>query len=150
MQHTRLCRTLLKFSTIVLMFSTTIFGLRVPEAQAQPVAKKPNILVIFGDDIGQANLSAYSHGVMGYRTPNIDRIAKEGMMFTDYSRRTVLYGRSVELYYRTGNSANGSLEGRHAGRDGRFASARCNPCPVATAIGIRHWAVWQKSSRRSQ
>jgi arylsulfatase A-like enzyme len=45
---------------------------------------KPNILVIFGDDIGQANISAYAHGVVGYKTPNIDRIAKEGMMFTDY------------------------------------------------------------------
>jgi arylsulfatase A-like enzyme len=45
---------------------------------------KPNILVIFGDDIGQTNISAYSFGVVGYHTPNIDRIAKEGMMFTDY------------------------------------------------------------------
>ena len=47
-------------------------------------AEKPNILVIFGDDIGQSNISAYSMGVVGYKTPNIDRIAKEGMMFTDY------------------------------------------------------------------
>jgi arylsulfatase A-like enzyme len=46
--------------------------------------KKPNILVIFGDDIGQTNISAYSMGLVGYRTPNIDRIAKEGMLFTDY------------------------------------------------------------------
>jgi len=46
--------------------------------------KKPNILVIWGDDIGQSNISAYSMGVMGYRTPNIDRVAREGMMFTDY------------------------------------------------------------------
>lgn len=46
--------------------------------------RKPNILVIFGDDIGQTNISAYSFGVVGYKTPNIDRIAKEGMMFTDY------------------------------------------------------------------
>ena len=45
--------------------------------------KKPNILVIWGDDIGISNLSCYSHGLMGYRTPNIDRLAKEGMMFTD-------------------------------------------------------------------
>ena len=45
---------------------------------------KPNILVIFGDDIGQTNVSAYSMGLMGYRTPHIDRIAKEGMIFTDY------------------------------------------------------------------
>src|SRR5437773_9141496 len=47
-------------------------------------AKKPNILVIFGDDIGQTNVSAYSMGMMGYHTPNIDRVAKEGMIFTDY------------------------------------------------------------------
>ncbi|MBH0114831.1 arylsulfatase [Novosphingobium sp. YJ-S2-02] len=47
-------------------------------------SKKPNILILWGDDIGQHNLSCYSHGVMGYKTPNIDRIAKEGVLFTDY------------------------------------------------------------------
>ncbi len=46
--------------------------------------KKPNILVIWGDDIGQSNVSAYTRGMVGYKTPNIDRIADEGMMFTDY------------------------------------------------------------------
>jgi arylsulfatase A-like enzyme len=45
---------------------------------------KPNILIIWGDDIGWFNISAYNHGVMGYRTPNIDRIAREGAMFTDW------------------------------------------------------------------
>ena len=45
---------------------------------------KPNILVIWGDDIGQSNISAYTRGMMGYRTPSIDRIANEGMLFTDY------------------------------------------------------------------
>ncbi|MCC7120545.1 MAG: arylsulfatase [Gammaproteobacteria bacterium] len=50
---------------------------------AQPAAK-PNILIIMGDDIGVANISRFNHGMMGYRTPNIDRIAQEGMMFTDY------------------------------------------------------------------
>ena len=48
------------------------------------VAKPPNILVIMSDDVGFTNVSAYSHGVMGYNTPNIDRIAKEGIMFTDH------------------------------------------------------------------
>jgi len=47
-------------------------------------AKKPNILVIWGDDIGITNISAYSRGMMGYKTPNIDRIANEGALFTDY------------------------------------------------------------------
>jgi arylsulfatase A-like enzyme len=54
---------------------------------SQPAAKqsnKPNILVIFGDDIGQSNISAYTRGLVGYTTPNIDRIANEGMLFTDY------------------------------------------------------------------
>jgi arylsulfatase len=45
---------------------------------------KPNILIIWGDDIGQSNLSVFTKGLMGYRTPNIDRIANEGMLFTDY------------------------------------------------------------------
>ncbi|MBK0402507.1 arylsulfatase [Adhaeribacter sp. BT258] len=57
--------------------------------------KKPNILVIWGDDIGISNLSCYSHGLMGYKTPNIDRIAKEGMMFTDsYGEQSCTAGRS--------------------------------------------------------
>ena len=46
--------------------------------------KKPNILVIWGDDIGYWNLSCINNGMMGYKTPNIDRLAKEGMWFTDY------------------------------------------------------------------
>jgi hypothetical protein len=56
-----------------------------PPAQTAPVAgKKPNILVIWGDDIGTWNISHNSRGMMGYQTPNIDRIAKEGVGFTDY------------------------------------------------------------------
>src|ERR1700742_4507876 len=66
------------------MFTYLVFaaGMLVQVAQAQ--GKKPNILVIFGDDIGQANISRYTHGVVGYMTPNIDRIGEEGMTFTDY------------------------------------------------------------------
>ena len=56
-----------------------IFGLRVAEAQEQP-----NILIIWGDDIGTWNISHNNRGMMGYKTPNIDRIAKEGISFTDY------------------------------------------------------------------
>jgi arylsulfatase A-like enzyme len=57
--------------------------------------KKPNILVIWGDDIGVHNVSAYNHGIMGYRTPNIDRIAKEGALFTDaYGQQSCTAGRA--------------------------------------------------------
>src|SRR5262245_34239956 len=53
-------------------------------SNAQAQARKPNILVIFGDDIGQANISAYSRGLMGFNTPNIDRIGNEGGVFVNY------------------------------------------------------------------
>ena len=69
-----------------------------PSAAPRPAAPstgKPNILVIFGDDIGQSNISAYTFGLVGYRTPNIDRIAREGMMFTDYyAEQSCTAGRS--------------------------------------------------------
>ncbi len=75
-------------------------------------AKKPNILVIWGDDIGQSNISAYTKGVMGYRTPNIDRIAEEGMIFTDtYAEQSCTAGRSAfitgQCVFRTGLSKVG-------------------------------------------
>src|ERR1700760_1802957 len=61
-------------------------------------ARKPNILILWGDDIGWFNVSAYNHGVMGYRTPNIDRIAKEGAMFTDwYGQQSCTAGRAAFL-----------------------------------------------------
>ena len=75
-------------------------------------SKQPNVLVLWGDDIGQTNISAYSFGVMGYKTPNIDRIAREGVMFTDYygeqsctaGRSSFIMGQSV---FRTGLSKVG-------------------------------------------
>lgn len=72
-------------------------GLAVLAASpAQADQKKPNILVIFGDDVGQSNISAYTHGLMGYKTPHIDRIAKEGMLFTDYyAENSCTAGRST-------------------------------------------------------
>jgi arylsulfatase len=58
-------------------------------------ADKPNILVIWGDDIGVHNISAYNHGIMGYQTPNIDRIASEGALFTDsYAQQSCTAGRA--------------------------------------------------------
>ena len=73
----------------------SVAPVRSAQAQAQP-GDKPNILVIFGDDIGLANISAYSHGLMGYRTPNIDRIARDGMMFIDYyAEQSCTAGRST-------------------------------------------------------
>src|ERR1700759_4799949 len=64
-------------------------------APAAPSGRKPNILVIFGDDIGIPQISAYTMGMMGYRTPNIDRIAQEGAIFTDaYGQQSCPAGRA--------------------------------------------------------
>src|SRR6478752_341573 len=65
-------------------------------AQGKGKPGKPNILIIWGDDIGWFNVSAYNHGIMGYRTPNIDRIAKEGAIFTDwYGQQSCTAGRAA-------------------------------------------------------
>jgi arylsulfatase len=85
------------FHAITVFAATATLGCAVfcEQAQAQAPASRPNILVIFGDDIGQTNVSAYSFGVMGYKTPNIDRLAREGMMFTDYyAEQSCTAGRS--------------------------------------------------------
>ena len=67
------------------LLASLAFALVAPAtASAQQQQQKPNILVIMGDDIGYWNISAYNRGMMGYRTPNIDRIANEGAIFTDY------------------------------------------------------------------
>jgi alkaline phosphatase len=64
--------------------------------QKAPAKKKPNILVIWGDDIGQFNVSAYNMGMMGYKTPNIDRIGREGAVFTDwYGQQSCTAGRAA-------------------------------------------------------
>ena len=64
--------------------------------QAEKSGKKPNILIIWGDDIGGFNVSVYNQGVMGYKTPNIDRIAKEGALFTDwYGQQSCTAGRAA-------------------------------------------------------
>jgi len=73
-----------------------LFVLDLESTAAREPARKPNILVIFGDDVGQTNISAYSFGVVGYKTPNLDRLAREGIMFTDYyAENSCTAGRST-------------------------------------------------------
>lgn len=87
-------------------------GIAPALAQEGSAGGKPNVLVIWGDDIGQSNISAYTMGLMGYQTPNIDRVAREGMIFTDYygeqsctaGRSSFIMGQSV---FRTGLSKVG-------------------------------------------
>jgi len=104
----------------VILGGYATFALASAPAWAQ--ADKPNILVIWGDDIGQSNISAYTMGLVGYRTPNIDRIAREGMIFTDYygeqsctaGRSSYIMGQSV---LRTGLSKVGLPGGKQGMRE---------------------------------
>ena len=100
----------LTIAALIAVFGFVLSGPATTPAMAQ--TKKPNILVLWGDDIGLTNISAYTMGLVGYRTPNIDRIAREGMIFTDYygeqsctaGRSSYIMGQSVK---RTGLSKVG-------------------------------------------
>jgi arylsulfatase A-like enzyme len=82
-----------RWATAFALFLTALSNVGYSEQQE---TKKPNIVVIFGDDIGQSDISAYTMGLMGFHTPNIDRIAKEGMIFTDYyAEQSCTAGRST-------------------------------------------------------
>ncbi len=102
-----------KIATVTIPLCVTMLGNAVLGKPAMAaVEKKPNILVIFGDDIGLTNVSAYSLGLMGYNTPNIDSIAKQGMIFTDYyAEQSSTAGRSAfitgQIPFRTGLSKVG-------------------------------------------
>jgi arylsulfatase len=74
----------MRWTRVVAAVSLAAVAVAQAPDRAEAQEKRQNIVVIWGDDIGQSNVSAYSRGVMGYRTPNIDRVANEGMLFTDY------------------------------------------------------------------
>jgi arylsulfatase len=91
----------------LLAFIVLAFAISPSPAPAQTGGKQPNILVIWGDDIGYWNISAYNQGMMGYKTPNIDRIAREGALFTDwYGQQSCTAGRACfitgQVGFRTG------------------------------------------------
>ena len=101
---------------VTALVATSLSSFTTSSNAQQPSEAKPNILVIFGDDVGQTNISAYTHGLVGYRTPNIDRIANEGMLFTDYyAENSCTAGRSTFI---TGQTclAHRPVQGRRPGR----------------------------------
>jgi len=93
--------TLVRCSAFLVL---SLFATALADAQAPAkAAKPPNILIIWGDDVGYWNVSAYNQGMMGYRTPNIDRIAKEGALFTDwYGQQSCTAGRACFITGQSG------------------------------------------------
>ena len=119
-------------------------------ASAQQQQQKPNILVIMGDDIGYWNISAYNRGMMGYRTPNIDRIANEGAIFTDYyGQQSCTAGRAAFI---TGQSPlrTGLLKVGLPAREGRAVGEGPDHRRAAQAAGLRDRPIRQEPSRRPQ
>src|SRR4051812_27235814 len=97
-------------------------------APVQAAEKKPNILFIMGDDVGMWNIGAYHRGLMAGRTPNLDKMAKQGMLFTDYyAEASCTAGRANfimgQLPIRTGMTTVGQA----GGKTGTPAGARPNP-----------------------
>src|SRR5215469_12141202 len=95
---------------LLALATTLVFAVLPSKLCAQ--TKKPNIVIIWGDDIGQSDISAYTMVLMGFHTPNIDRIAKEGMIFTDYyAEQSCTAGRASfitgQCTFRTGLSKVG-------------------------------------------
>jgi arylsulfatase len=94
-----------KTKSLVLLFIAASFlaDAQQTKKSASKPAGKPNILIIWGDDIGYWNISAYNQGMMGYKTPNIDRIAREGALFTDwYGQQSCTAGRACFITGQTG------------------------------------------------
>ncbi len=115
-----------------------------------PKTEKPNILIIWGDDIGYWNISHYSKGMMGYHTPNIDRIAQEGATFTDfYGQQSCTAGRACFITgqnpIRTGLTKvgmPGATVGLHAEEavSGRTRTARLGLSPIVPPCAGPHRA----------
>ena len=90
---------------------------------------KPNILILWGDDIGIWNISHFSRGMMGYRTPNIDRVAQEGVTFTDfYGQQSCTAGRAAFVHSRPKPDPHRPDQGRNARRHCRLHKEDPNDC----------------------
>jgi len=128
---------LIKYGLTVLTASTALFG---AGGTAQAADKKPNIVVIMGDDIGIWNIGAYSRGMMAGTTPNLDKLAKEGMLFTDYyAEASCTAGRANfitgEIPIRTGMTT--------VGQAGAPIGLPAEACTIATALKAQGYATGQ-------
>jgi arylsulfatase len=128
---------LIKYGLTVLTATTALVGVG---GTAQAQTKKPNIVFIMGDDIGMWNIGAYSRGMMAGRTPNLDKLAKEGMLFTDYyAEASCTAGRANfitgELPIRTGMTT--------VGQAGAPTGLPAEACTIATALKAQGYATGQ-------
>jgi hypothetical protein len=130
---TQLCRLIAPAA-----FGAALGGVAAPPPFARETSARPNILVIMADDIGHWNISAYNRGMTGYGTPNIDRLAEEGCIFTDYDgQQSCTVGRAAFI---TGQSP----QGRPAGCERGAVAPGPDHGRPAEAAGLRHRPVRQE------
>ena len=135
---------------LAFLLAVIIAGLAFVAGPAFAADKKPNIVVIWGDDIGQSDISAYSHGLMGFKTPNIDRVAKEGMMFTDiYAEQSCTAGRASFLTGQSGLRTGMTKVGLPGATIG-LAKRRPDDRRTAQTAWLCHRPVRQEPSGGSQ
>jgi arylsulfatase A-like enzyme len=130
------------------LFATCFTAATVMGTPAIAQQSKPNIVVIMGDDIGMWNIGAYHRGLMAGRTPNLDKIAKEGMLFTDYyAEASCTAGRANfitgELPIRTGMTTVGQ-----AGASVGLPAEAVTIATVLKSMGYATWPVRQEPSWR--
>jgi arylsulfatase A-like enzyme len=130
-------KNLIKYGLTVLTASTALIGVG---GTAQAQTKKPNIVFIMGDDIGMWNIGAYSRGMMAGKTPHLDQLAKEGMLFTDYyAEASCTAGRANfitgQLPIRTGMTT--------VGQAGAPTGLPAEACTIATALKAQGYATGQ-------
>ena len=140
MQNQKFAFALVMAISLALMAATALAQTQQPKAPTE----KPNIVVIFGDDIGITDISAYSNGLLGFRTPNIDRLANEGLLFNRLLCRTKLYCRPVDFHHRAERGAHGAIQGRHARCPARFAGFDHYHGPGAQKSRVCHGPVRQE------
>jgi arylsulfatase len=136
-------RNVLLGSTTLAAASALVAAVPTRVAQAQqatPSGQRPNILVIMGDDVGWFNIGAYHRGIMSGKTPNLDKLAAEGMMFTDYyAEASCTAGRANfitgELPIRTGMTT--------VGQAGADVGLPAEACTIATALKSLGYATGQ-------
>ena len=135
----------LRYGLALLAASVALMCAVVP---AQAADKKPNILVIWGDDIGYWNVSAYNQGMMGYKTPNIDRIAKEGSAVHRLVRSAELHCWAGGIHHRTVAVPDRPVESWAARCQGRASGEGRHHSRAAQGAGIHDGTIRQEPPRR--
>ena len=134
---------------IARVLAALVVGLAFIAGPAAAADKKPNILVIWGDDIGMWNVGAYSHGMMG-KTPSIDRIGKEGMLFTDHYGQPSCTAGPRRVHHGAAAHPHRHDDHRHPRLDARDSEIRSHARRGAQDAGLRDRAVRQEPPGRPQ